>query len=396
MKILQVHNFYQQRGGEDQVCAAEYQLLAERGHQVPQYLVHNDAIKDMSAVGVAVRTIWNNNTYREVRALMKVERPDVVHAHNTFPLVSPALYYAAAAEDVPVVQTLHNYRLLCPAATLFRRGQVCEECVGASVPYKSVLYSCYRGSRGATAVTACMLVTHRLAQTWTTKVQAFIALTEFSKAKFVQGGLPSNKIIVKPNCVAEDPGVGDGSGGYAVFAGRLTEEKGLRTLLAAWDQMGSGILLKIAGEGPLSEWLQARLPSLPNVQWLGHCDRGAMMRLLKQAAFVVFPSEYYENLPMVIIEAFACGTPVIASRLGSIEEIVQDGVSGLHFAPGNASDLVDRVQTMLSHAGKFQAMRDSARRRYEEKYSAETNYISLMELYNSVILTYKRASTRSL
>ncbi len=396
MKVVQVHNLYQQQGGEDEVCAAEYGLLADRGHQVVQYLIHNDAIEDMSAVDLAVRTIWNNNTYREIRNLLRAERPDVVHAHNTFPLVSPSLYYAAAAEGVPVIQTLHNFRLLCPAATLFRNGRVCQECVGKSVPYPSVLHACYRGSRSASAVTASMLIAHRLARTWTAKVSAFIALTDFSRTKFIQGGLPVEKIIVKPNCLAEDPGVGDGAGGYALFAGRLTEEKGLRMLLAAWEQLGSGIPLKIAGDGPLSEWLRAQVARLPDVEWLGRCDRSAMTSLLQNAACLVFPSQYYENLPMTIVEAFASGTPVIASRLGSLPEIVQDGGNGLHFAPGDPTDLAAQVQSMLSDPHRLQVMRKSARATYEQRYTGAKNYISLMDLYKSVILPYKKASTLSL
>ena len=390
MKILQVHNFYQQKGGEDQVCAAEYKLLTDRGNQVSQYFVHNDAIKNISAFEVTCRTIWNNQAYSEITNLIEAEKPDIVHAHNTFPLISPAVYYAASAQGVPVVQTLHNYRLLCPAATLFRNGRVCEECVGASVPYRSVVYGCYRQSRSATAVTAAMLVTHRMAQTWSTKVQAFIALTDFSKAKFVQGGLPPDKILIKPNCLAEDPGIGSGSGAYALFAGRLTEEKGLRTLVTAWERLSPAIPLKIAGEGPLSNWLQTRLRVLPNVQWLGQCDRAEMMSLLGDAAFVVFPSEYYENLPMTIIEAFARGTPVIASRLGSIEEIIQDGYNGFHFSPGDADDLRTRVDAVASNPEQLRPMRQAARLSYERNYTAGGNYILLMNLYNAVILNYKK------
>lgn len=395
MTVLQVHNRYQQPGGEDYAFQSECNLLADRGHKVIQYLAHNDDVKEMSSVGVTVRTFWNNKTYHDIEDLIAAERPDVIHAHNTFPLVSPALYYAAAAQHVGVIQTLHNFRLLCPAATLFRNGQVCEDCVGTAVPYRSVIHGCYRGSRMATAVTAGMLVSHRILPTWRAKVQAFIALTEFSKEKFVAGGLAPEKIFVKPNCLAQDPGLGDGSGQYALFAGRLTEEKGLRTLLSGWEQLGSRIPLRIAGDGPLSGWLRERLSALPNVQWLGQCDRPAMVRLLQDAAFLVFPSEYYENLPMTIIEAFACGTPVIASRLGSLMEIVQDGVTGLHFSPGNANELVRQVEHLLINRERLRSMRPTARLAYERNYTADDNYILLMDIYKSVILTYKRASSLS-
>lgn len=396
MKILQVHNFYQHKGGEDQVCAAEYKLLTERGNQVSQFFLHNDSIQQISGPTLAVRTVWNNRSYRDIRSCIASTRPDIIHAHNTFPLVSPALYYAAAAQGVPVVQTLHNYRLLCPAATLFRDGRVCEECVGAGIPYPSVLHACYRCSRSATAVTAAMLIAHRLAGTWTTKVHRYVALTNFSKDKFVRGGLPAEKIVVKPNCLADDPGIGSGSGGYALFAGRLANDKGLRTLVEAWRRQSHEIYLKIAGDGPLSPWLHECVSSLPNVEWLGYCERSVILRLIRDAAFVIVPSESYENLPMVIIEAFACGTPVIASRLGSIGEIVQDGMNGLLFTPGDANHLNAQISLMVSDSNRSKAMREAARSTYEERYSARRNYILLMDLYNSAILTYKKASTLSL
>ena len=219
MRILQVHNFYQQPGGEDRVFEAEYDLLTAHGQQVKQYTAHNNSLDGSlggAAGAAAARTIWNHSTYRSIRQLIRSESINLVHAHNTFPIVSPSVYYAASAERIPIVQTLHNYRLLCPAATFFRNGAVCEQCLGRTIPYPAVKNRCYRGSAGASAAAAAMLTAHRAAGTWRSKIDAYIALTTFSKNKFVEGGLPSERIHVKPGFL-EDPGIGAGDGGYALF-----------------------------------------------------------------------------------------------------------------------------------------------------------------------------------
>lgn len=396
MKILQVHNFYQAPGGEDQVCAAEYELLASRGQQVEQYFAQNDAIREMSGIRVGLKTIWNSGMYTSFRSLIARIRPDILHVHNTFPLISPAVYYAAAAERVPVVQTLHNYRLLCPAATFFRQGRICEECLHARVPYQSVLHACYRHNRPATAAAASMLITHRILGTWKTKVGTYIALTNFSKSKFVEGGLPADRIAVKPNCLINDPGVGAGDGEYALFAGRLADEKGVRPMLNAWQRLGSAIQLRIAGDGPLQGWVKDRIAELPpaaraNVQWLGHCNRDTLTELYQHAAFTIFPSQYYEALPMTIIESLACGTPVIASGLGSMNEIITDGVNGFHFRPGDQDDLVHRVQAAFARPDQLQAMRRSARLCFEQNYTPERNYGLLMQIYQKAMQNGKTA-----
>lgn len=380
MKILQVHNFYQQPGGEDQVYAAEGELLARYGHTVRQYSQHNDDIERMSRIGAAARTFWNLSTYREVTRLIQSESPEVIHAHNTFPIVSPAIYYAAAANGIPVVQTLHNYRLLCPAATLFRNGAVCEECIGAIAPYKAVVHRCYRNTVGASATVASMLLGHRLAGTWQRKIHTYIALTNFSRNKFIEGGLPAEKITVKPNFLAKDPGYGHGGGGYALFVGRLSQEKGVETLLEAWAQLPSAIRLKIAGDGPLAGYVKERA-SLGPVEWLGHLAHERVIELMQNAACLIFPSLWYEGLPMTIVESFACGTPVVASALGSLNELITEGVNGFRFAPGQAGGLATRVCDVLARPENLRAMRRGARRSYEENYTPVRNYEMLMKIY---------------
>ncbi len=384
MKVLQVHNFYQQPGGEDSVYAAEFDLLKAHGHNVRQYSVHNDAIKDMPGIQVAWRTIWNQESYREIRQRIREQSPDVIHAHNTFPLISPALYYAAEAECVPVVQTLHNYRLICPAATLFRDGHVCEDCVHTAAPYKAVWHACYHESKLGTGAVATMLATHRIAGTWRTKVNAFIALTEFAKNKLVEGGLPGGRIFVKPNFLGSDPGAGSGSGGYALFVGRLSPEKGLGTLLHAWERLRE-FPLKIAGDGPLTEFVQRRAMELPNVEYVGRREPNEILQLMQDATVLVFPSEWYEGLPMTIIESLACGTPVLTSRLGSMIELIRSGETGYHFETGDAEHLATLASRVFRQQSDMKPLRERARKFYEENFTPDRNYQMLLNIYERAL-----------
>ena len=246
-----LHNHYQQPGGEDQVFEVEGALLEAHGHRVLRYTQHNDSVADMTRAELAKATVWNTVAYRELRTLIREEQPQVAHFHNTFPLISPAAYHAARAERVPVVQTLHNYRLICPSALFFREGRVCEDCSGKAVPWPGVAHACYRGSRSSSAAVAAMLTAHRVLGTWSRAVDAYIGLTEFARQRFVRGGLPAEKIVVKPNFVHPDPGAGGGDGEYVLFVGRLSEEKGVDTLLKAWKRPRVRVPLKIVGDGPL-------------------------------------------------------------------------------------------------------------------------------------------------
>ncbi len=251
-KILIVHNYYQQSGGEDQVFMAESSLIGEHKCQVFHFTVHNDRIKRMNSLTLARSTLWNKSIARELQKIVRRVRPDIIHFHNTFSLISPAAYYAARAERIPVVQTLHNYRLLCPNALFFRNGHVCEDCMGKFVPWPGVLYACYRNSRTATSVTAAMLSVHRVLRTYSRMVDMYIALTDFARQKFIQGGLPAEKIEVKPNFFYQDPGERNGVGNYALYVGRLSVEKGILALLQTFNKIGK-IPLKIIGDGPLMD-----------------------------------------------------------------------------------------------------------------------------------------------
>ena len=385
MKILAVHNRYQRPGGEDQVFVDETALLESRNHRVLRYEVHNDQVKQVNRLTLAKDTVWNTSAYRELGALIRRERPDVVHFHNTLPLVSPAGYYAARAEGVPVIQTLHNYRLLCPVALFFRDGGVCEDCMGKAVPWPGVVHRCYRGSLAASGVIATMLTIHRALRTWTEMVDVYVALTEFARNKFIEGGLPAGKIVVKPNFVAPDPGRGQGGGGYALFVGRLAAEKGTGTMLAAWDRLGTRIPLKIVGDGPLRDRVVEAAARQSNVEWLGHRPVEEVHALMGKADMLVFPSEWYETFGRVAVEAFAAGTPVIAANIGAVAELVEHGRTGLEFRPGDPEDLVTQVEWALSHSAELRRMREEVRAEFEAKYTAERNYRTLMEIYEAAL-----------
>lgn len=383
--MLVLHNHYQQPGGEDQVFAAESDLLEAHDHRVLRYALHNDLVAGMSRPALARSTIWNGDVYRKLRVLIRRERPQIAHFHNTFPLISPAAYYAARAEGVPVVQTLHNYRLLCSNAQFFREGRVCEDCVGKALPWPGVAHACYRDSRPASGVVAAMLTTHRALGTWSRAVDAYITLTEFARRKFIEGGLPAEKLTVKPNFVHPDPGAGEGKGRYVLFVGRLSEEKGVGTLLAAWERLKDKVPLKIAGDGPLATKVAKTAARLREVEWIGRQDKDQVLALMKDARALIFPSLWYEGFPMVIAEAYAVGLPVIASDLGGMSSLIDHGRTGLHFRPGDAEDLAASVGWAAGHPAELSRMRREARFEFETRYAAERNYRMLIDVYEEAI-----------
>ncbi len=386
MKILVAHNYYRQPGGEDAVFAAETHLLRQQGHEVFELIEANDRIDEIGRLTAALQTVWSRPAHRKFTRILRQTSADVVHFHNTFVLISPSAYYACKELGVPVVQTLHNYRLLCPAATMLRDGHLCEDCLGKTPPWPGVLHGCYRNSRSQTAVAAAMLTFHRWLKTWRQQVDVFVALTEFARQKFVQGGLPAEKVVFKPNFILLDPGMREGQGNYALFIGRLSPEKGVRTLLKAWQHVDN-IPLRIVGDGPLMQEVQqeVRIRQLHRVKVLGQCDFKEVLQLIQGARFLVFPSQWYEGFPMSIVEAFACGLPVIAPRLGAMQEIIAEKDTGLHFKPGDPEDLAEKVAWAWMHDGDMRQMGGSARREYELKYTPEANYQMLMRIYQKAM-----------
>jgi len=390
MKIALVHNTYLEQGGEDVVFWQERRLLREAGHQVLEYQRFNHEMDQYSAVRrltMIGRTVWASDSYREFTTLLRQSRPDVVHVHNTFPLISPSILWACQRERVPVVHTLHNYRLLCPGANFIRDGKPCEDCTQGSI-WQSVAHGCYRDSRPQTAAVALMLSVHRAKKTWTHAVDRYIVLTEFAKSRYVNAGFAPEKISVKPNCVDPDPGKRTGEPAYALFVGRVSEQKGVPTLLKAWRQLPKHCALRIVGDGPFSEEMESQVRSegLSNISFTGRLPRERVIEEMKSARFVVFPSQLYENMPLTIIEAFACGVPVLASKLGAMQEMVSQDRTGLFFQAGDVEDLARTAKLAWEQPHYMRQLGDNARAEYEAKYTAAANYRQLMEIYRQVIV----------
>lgn len=389
MKIVLVHNTYLIQGGEDVVFWQERDLLRAAGHEVIEYQRFNSEMQQYSAVQrltLIGRTVWSSDSHRDFTDLLRQHQPDIVHVHNTFPLISPSILWACREQRVPVVHTLHNYRMLCPGANFIRDGKPCEDCTQGSL-WQSVSHGCYRESRTQTAAVALMLSVHRARKTWTNTVDRYIALTEFSRSKFVNNGIPAEKIVVKPNCVEPDPGKRTGQGSYALFVGRVSREKGALTLLKAWQQLPKNFTLRIIGDGPALAEVQseAAVHGLTNITFIERQPRERVIEAMKGARFLIFPSELYENLPLTIIEAFACGVPVIASKLGAMQEIVVEGRTGMFFTPGDSDGLAKAITRAWERPDDLKRLGDQAREEFENKYTAAINYRNLMNIYQQVI-----------
>jgi glycosyltransferase involved in cell wall biosynthesis len=393
------HNYYLQPGGEDRVYEAEAALLEARGCRVIRYAESNERTRTMGGLATARAAVWSGRSYRALRALAHRERPDVFHFHNIFPLISPSAYYAMRVEGVPVVQTLHNYRLACPAAIFYRRGAPCEDCAGRRVQWPAVAHGCYRGSRVASSAVAAVNASHRLLGTWRTLVDAYVALNEFSREKLVAAGLPEDRVFTKPNFLDPDPGPGDGRGGFALFVGRLSREKGVHTLLEAWRRLdrtlAKPIPLRIAGDGPLAPEVARAARSVRGVEWLGRRGREEVLALMGQASLLVLPSEWYECLPVTLVECFAKGTPALVSRLGAMRSLVREGESGFYFEPGSPRDLARGVERIFGAEDLLRRARAAARSHFLRHYGADANHRALMEIYAAARRHASAAAPRS-
>lgn len=382
MRILIAHNTYLHRGGEDAVVDAESALLRLHGHDVENYFRSNDDVATMSSLALARQTLWSTRTTREIAHVIRNFQPDVIHSHNTFPLISPSLYWAAERAGVPVVQTLHNFRLMCLNALFLRGGSVCEDCMGKE-PWRGVARGCYRGSRTASAALAGMLTLHRGLGTFRNKVARYIALNEFCRRKFIEGGLPAERIVVKPNFVdwqdSQQLSYSAKREGF-LFVGRLSVEKGIATLAAAMALLPDA-RLRVAGDGPEA----GMLDGVDGVNRLGSLPSEAARVEMNSAEALVVPSIWYENFPCTIVEAFASSLPVIASRIGALADIVRDGETGLLFEPGNPRDLADKMSWAQAHPDQMATMGRNAHEQYEAEFSAEVNYRRLMDIYAAAL-----------
>ncbi len=389
MKILLAHNFYRSSApsGEDAVYRNERALL-EKHFELVRFEKYNDDLDDSTLakkLRLALDGAWSRQTYRELTDLIRREKPDVAHFHNTFPQITPAAWSACRDQGVPVVQTLHNFRYICPGALLQRDSEPCERCVEGSL-INALRYRCYRDSLSASAAQTWTILRNRINGSFRNKVNRYLALTEFAAGRMVAGGLPGDRITVKPNFLPSPPQPGAGEGGYVVYTGRLSVEKGVRTLLEAWRRIEHPPRLLLMGDGPLRAELENYVTSHQvNAEFLGYCDADTVIATVRGASLQVIPSEWYEGFPMVVLEAYACGTPVLAASIGSLDEVVEENVTGFKFQAGNVHHLSDKIRQILSDSTGLKAMRQTVRETFDNHYTAEQNLAAITDVYRTVI-----------
>jgi len=383
-RVLQIHTRYREPGGEERVVEAERRLLEGAGLSVRQVIFDNAELREARSLAgdlrIAGSAIWSRSAQRRVGALVDAFGPQVVHVHNTFAAASPSIYRAVGG--TPVVQTLHNYRFVCPAATAFRDGHACTDCVGRPIPWPAVLHACVRGSRAQSAVAATTLALHRAVGTFEHGIAAYVALTSFQRQVMVDGGLPADRIRVIANFHEPDPGVGRGPRDGVLYVGRLTAEKGLGPLIRAAAQQPR--IVRVAGAGPLVDPVE-RSAAAGHIGYLGTLEASAVLAELRGAVALVLPSVWFEGFPLVILEAYATGTPVIASRIGSLAELVEDSVTGLLVRPDDEDELAERLRWAVDHPAEMAEMGARARQRYETAYRAPAHLAALLDTYRELV-----------
>jgi len=387
LKVLLIHNYYQQSGGEDQVVQNEIDMLRNKGHIVELFKMSNDKLNNLNILekmGLFINTIWSVSSYKSVLNKINTFNPDIVHFHNFFPLISPSAYYACKKKGKAVVQTLHNYRLVCPAATFLRDGNICEKCLEEGLG-NAIKYKCYRNSSTQTATIVSMLQLNKSFKTWTNKVDKYICLTNFAKEKMSEGGIPKDKIIVKPNFIESKHQLNLNRENYILFVGRISEEKGLEVLLSSWMKLTNkrDMKLIIIGDGPEKNILEEKYKD-DTVVFKGKKSSEEVLSYMKRAKFLVMPSIWYEGFPMTIVEAYSVGTPVIASNIGSLKEIVKDDVSGYQFINRDIEDLTDVLDKAINNKNIDRLIINS-HHEYKTKYSKEINYNFLSNIYTNLI-----------
>lgn len=385
MRIIMIHNRYRYQGGEDSVFQAEVQLLFGHGHDVDQLIFDNKDIPDnFNKYLQGFRGIYNVSSALALQKRIEEFKPDIIHVHNFFPLASPSIFYTAKKYDIPVIVTLHNFRLVCPSGTLFHNGEIYEENVRRLIPWRAVVKGVYRESRMETLGLAGITVIHNLIGTWRHKIDRFIVLTEFARKKFADSALriDESQLIVKPNFV-EDFGEGDTTReNFFLLVGRLSVEKGIDVALKALAI--KKFKLVVIGDGPLRDQVVSASNANPDLTYVGFKDKNVIVDYLKRCTALLLPSLCYEGFPVSLLESFATGTPAIVSQLGPLTEIVQNNENGLHFEPGNAQDLVDKVFMLLNNKSMAEQLGKHARRTYLNSYTPEKNYLKLMDIYTQL------------
>lgn len=393
--VLVVHNFYGSGApsGENTVYNAERELLRSAGHEILEYTRHSDEIRNRGKLGTVqggIFTPWHPFVFRKIRRLVVQHRPQVMHIHNTFPLISPAAFHAARGTNTATVFTLHNYRIFCPAAIPLRNGKPCIECLEKRSALPGLRYGCYRDSRLATFPLFLMSTLHRRLKTWRRMVDAFIALTPFQRELMVAAGLPENRTFVKPQFYPNppDPLHWDKRQNKITYIGRLTGEKGVQHLLRAYQKWKNPPPLEIVGDGSQRAELEKLATDSPNdgqIRFLGSLPFEKTQELLANSKLLVLPSICFEGFPMVIREAFALGVPVAASNIGPLPSLVKDGHCGLLFTPANSAALRAALERVWAKPNALSRMAQNARLEFENKYTADVNYNQLMEIYDAAI-----------
>lgn len=386
MKILLIHNRYKQAGGEDAVVGAEGALFCKHGHDVEKIIYDNSSIKSfMDTCKSGLKTIYNPDSAKTLEIKIREFRPDVIHVHNFLPLVSPSVFFMANKWNVPVFLTLHNYRLICPSATLFFKGKIYEKSVKSIFPIHAIWKGIYRNSKIQTAMVVLMTAVHHFLGTWKNKIDGYITLTQFAKQKFIHSALsiPAEKLFVKPNFVEDCDSDIYTRENFFLFIGRLTEEKGIKELLKAVDLYYFKVV--IIGDGPLRPWVEACAKKNPNISYIGFQPKKVILDYLKKCKALIFPSLWYEGFPVTLAEAFSTSTPVIASDLGSMKEIIQDHVNGLLFKAGDVDDLILAIMEMNIDDQLTKRLSANARLSYLNHYTPEKNYAQLLGIYHKAI-----------
>lgn len=392
MRVLQVHNrYFRGMGGEDTVLDLEARLLRRHGHEVDQHLVTTSQLRGAGVVqlaSAAAGSIWSQHSYREVQTKIDSFQPEIVHVHNTFPLLSPSIFWAVCKAGVPVVSTLHNFRFVCANGILMRDGAPCEDCVDAS-PLQGLLRRCCNGSIGITGAATAIRMVHDGLGTFRSRVNAYIVLNDFAKSVFVRAGFPGARLKVKPNFV--EPTLAarrlvTERGRRITFAGSITNAKGVDLLIEAWKRLQpKGWELAFCGEGPCIETAQKLSSECPSITWRGKLPRAELQRFLAESRYLVLPSRWYEGLPMVVLEGFAAGLPAIVPDHGGFPELVKLSEDGWRFIPGSVDDLVRVIgEAIYLSEADWECLSTRVFGRCREEFGPERNYQLLAEIYRDV------------
>lgn len=399
MNILQVHNKYRQTGGEWTVLNQEFALLREQ-HNITRFLADNSKELNSfaSKLRLIFRTHYNIGSKKRIAKELSGANIDIMHVHNFFPLLSPSIFDAAREFGVPSVLSLHNYRLIHPNGLMYHNGKIDTRSVQGSA-YRCVLDGVYRNSVLQTAVTAHMIEHHRKKRTWQRIPSAFIALSEFSKKLFVEGGIPEDRIYIKPNFLKDpmpDRGIENitkEKENVFLYVGRISFEKGVDQLIDCWVRNKIKAKLVIAGSGPLEAKLQEKSKANPSIEWLGQISREEILKRLAVAKALLFPTKCFEGQPLILLEAMSMGCPVITSKIGNPMNMVHDDETGYHYESGNIEELYEKCKKIYNDVENSRRLGINARKEYEKKYTPEKNYSILMEIYEHAKENEKIAET---